>query len=313
MKQPSLRQPKRGRSPIAESARPARRGGNEPPSMADGLLPILVRPEKSEFASLLYPLRGAECLGVIAALGMGCWIFFTLVPEYCLTLIGDADSMGVTKFGYFIALISMLPVLFLSPFALFFWLQYFGRVLVASAIGETAPPRSPDRNFDGFFTGMSAWLIWLALGVGVGLLPLAVYVVAMGSIDACNRWLAIGLVLLAVPYMLMALMMTFLHDDGLAAKPWSVIAALFQVGGSFCLRSLFITAAVMLSLATFLIALLLRERLFWIYLVVCLGCWIAVHWTSFVVARLLGTYYFHRRDVLRWHHERPRWGVTWKL
>jgi hypothetical protein len=304
VKESSVREPSRVR---------ARSDHKSPRSMADGFLPALARPETSWFSSVLYPLRGAECLGVIASLSLVFWVFLTLVPEYCLTLMGTADSMGASLVGLLLAMISILPVVFLLPFALFYWLQYFGRILVASGTGETVPPRSPDRNFDGFFHGMSAWLIWLVLGVGTGLLPLLSYCLAMGSISACNPWLAFVLLLLALPYILIALLMTFLHDDGLAAKPWKVIGVLYRLGGSFGLLSLFIASAVALGLAPFLVALLLRASYFWIYLLVCLGCWIVVHWTSFVVARILGTYYFHRKDTLRWHRERPRWGVAWKL
>jgi hypothetical protein len=281
--------------------------------MSDGFLPTLDRPETSWFASLFYPLRGAESLGVVGSLSLAFWVLLTLVPEYCLTIVDAAASSGATLLGYLLAIVSSLPVVFLFPFILFYWLQYFGRVLVSSALGETVPPRAPDRNFDGFLTGLSAWLIWLALGVGVALVPLFLYVLAMGSIAACSVWVLLGLTLLALPYSSMALMMTFLHDDGLAAKPWNVLWALIRVGGSFGLLCLFIAAALALGLASFLIALLLRASHFWFYLLICLGCWLAFHWISFVVARLLGTYYFHRRALLRWHHERPRWGVAWKV
>jgi hypothetical protein len=246
-------------------------------------------------------------------LSMASWVMITLVPEYCLTLMGVADSMDTPTLGKLLALISFLPVVFLFPFVLFYWMQYFGRILVASAMGETIPPRSPDRNFDGFFHGLSAWLIWLSLGVGVGLVPLALYCLATGSIFAANPWLVLGLLLLGFPYILMALMMTFLHDDGLAAKPPGVIGAMCRLGGSFSLLSLFIASAVALAAATFLITSLLRASHFWFYLLLCLGCWFVVHWISMVVARILGTYYFHHKDALRWHRERPRWGVAWKL
>src|SRR5262249_46188685 len=62
--------------------------------MADGLLPVLERPESSWFASFLYPLRSIECMSVIAILSGVFWLFLILVPEYCLAVMGDADSMG---------------------------------------------------------------------------------------------------------------------------------------------------------------------------------------------------------------------------
>ena len=118
---------------------------NRKPStpMADGFLPVLDRPETGWFASILYPLRGAETLGVIAITSAILWLFAVLVPEYCLTLISDAESMGAATIGHFIALVSILPVVILFPLALSYWLQYLGRVLVSSAMGETSPPRCP--------------------------------------------------------------------------------------------------------------------------------------------------------------------------
>ena len=94
--------------------------------------------------------------------------------------------MGAPALGQLIALISILPFALLFPLLIFYWLQYLGRVLVSSAMGETRPPRSPDRNFDGFISGMSPWLVWLALGVSVGIMPLGLYVGSKSSWSDVN-------------------------------------------------------------------------------------------------------------------------------
>jgi len=281
--------------------------------MADGLLPVLKRPEGNWFASFLYPLRSIECLSMITLLSVIFWVFVILIPEYCLAVMGDADSMGVPTLGKFIAMISILPVAFLLPLGLFYWLQYLGRVLVSSAMGDTTPPRTPDRNFVGFFTGISPWLVWLGLGASVGLLPLLVYRLYLASAEAWSRPLALLLFLLGFPYILMALLMSFLHDDALAAKPPSVIGAMFRAGSSFLLLCAFALWTVGLSQATFSLALLLRPSHYWIYILACLVCWVVVEWCSIVTMRVLGNYYFQRRELFGWHHERPRWGVAWKL
>ncbi len=281
--------------------------------MADGLLPVLDRPETSWFASFLYPLRSSEIIGVTASLTVVFWVFITVVPEYCVTLMSDADSMGYDLLGMLFAVISMLPVVFLLPFALFYWLQYFGRILVASASGETIPPRSPDRNFEGFFHGMSAWVIWLVLGVGVGLSPLLLYAVIKGAISDCSPWLALGLLLLGLPYVLMALMMTFLHDDGLAAKPWNVLGTLARLSVSFGPVCVIVAVAGVLVFSSFRVALLFRDHYVWIYLLFCLPCWLAAHWASFVVRASWGCTTFTTETRLRWHRERPRWGIAWKI
>ena len=70
--------------------------------------------------------------------------------------------MGTPTLGKLLGLITILPVAFLLPFAIFYWLQYLGRVVVSSGMGETIPPRTPDRNFEGFFSGLEP-VVHLAL------------------------------------------------------------------------------------------------------------------------------------------------------
>lgn len=282
--------------------------------MADGFLPVLARPETSWFSSFLYPLRGAEPLGVIGMTSAILWLFGVLVPEYCLTLISDAESMGAARIGHFIALISILPVVLLFPLALSYWLQYLGRVLVSSAMGETTPPRAPDRNFDGFLNGLSPWLIWLCLGVFVGLIPVVAYAWSLNTWAESNVFLVTALGLIAFPYMLMALMMSFLHDDTFAAVPWAVSFAILRLALSFCMLCLFLALTLALGLGCFAMAIVfLRPNYFWLYFLVCLGCWIIVQWIMIVVMRILGLYYYQHKDVFKWNAKHLRWGVAWRL
>ena len=281
--------------------------------MAGGILPALEKTETSSFASILYPLRSADSLAVIASLTVILWLFTILVPEYCIGLMGDADDMGTPTLGKLIALISILPVAFLLPFAMIYWLQYLGRVVVSSGMGETIPPRTPDRNFDGFFNGLSPWIIWLFLGVAVGMLPAAIYRLLSSSENVGSLLVALGLVFVCLPYVLMALLMTFLHDDPFAARPLAVVTALIQLGGSFLLLSVFVGLVVAAGAGAFVLAYLLRNGHFVLYLLACVGCWTIVIWISIVVMRVLGNQYHRHRQVLRWNRERPRWGVAWKL
>ena len=278
-----------------------------------GILPPLKQTESSWFASILYPLRSADSLAVIASLTPILWLFIILVPEYCLGLMGDADDMGTPTVGKLIALVSILPVGFLLPFAVFYWLQYLGRVVVASGMGETTPPRTPDRNFEGFLSGLSPWFTWLFLGVGVGLLPAALCQTLLDIKSPTGILLTAGFACLALPYILVALLMTFIHDDDLAAKPFAVLTALVHFGGSFlflCLFALFLVAA---TAGLFVLAFLLRAQYFKTYLLLCVPCWAAFVWTTIVVMRLLGNHYHPRRKALGWNFDRPRWGVTWKI
>ncbi len=313
----AMQKPAPASQPTSQGKKTRRPGEDPAPlrnrrPMADGPLPPLQRPERGWFASFLYPLRGAECLGVIAVLALISWVFYVLVPEYGLTVMRDASSMGAGLMGVLFVLIAAVPVVLLSPFLISYGLQYLGRILVSSAMGETIPPRTPDRNFDGFFNGLSPWCIWLVLGLGVGLLPASWYVSSRGLMAGFNG-IEVILVLAAMPYILAALMMSFLHDDPIAPKPWSVIHGIFALGAPFLALSAFIAASLGLALATFGVALLIRSHVYILFLLLCLGCWAILYWTIIVVMRLLGTYYYHHKDGLRWHYHHPRWGVAWRL
>ena len=291
---------------------PPRTGYVERPNdlpLAGGILPPLRATEKTWFASILYPLRSVDSLAVIGWLTGIFWLFTILVPEYCLGLIADTDDMGTPTLGKLIALISILPVAFLLPFAIFYWLQYLGRVVVASGMGETIPPRTPDRNFGGFLNGISPWFVWLCLGLGVGLLP-AVLVQNFGSPSIV--W-SLALAALALPYILAALLMTFLHDHNLAATPLGVFVALFLLGRSFLLLCVFIAGLFAAGAGIFALALLLRQNYFKTYLVASVGCWAIFIFLSIVAMRVLGNFYHPRHKSLGWVTNRPRWGVTWGI
>ena len=95
----------------------------------------------------------------------------------------------------------------------------------------------------------------------------------------------------------MALLMTFLHDDALAAKPLGVVTALIQLGGSFLFVSVFVGFVVAAAAGAFVLAFMLRNDHFVLYLLACVGCWTIVIWISIVVMRVLGNqYHRHRPD-----------------
>ena len=84
--------------------------------MADGFLAPLAGSDTSVWASILYPLRGAESLAMVAIMGAIFWAFTILVPEYCLGVWDDANALGAPSMGMLVILISALPALTLvSP------------------------------------------------------------------------------------------------------------------------------------------------------------------------------------------------------
>lgn len=262
---------------------------------------------------MLYPLRAAEGITLVGSLGAASWVMATLVPEYCLTLLADGEKLGSSSMGRFIAVVSAMPVAFLGPLVLIYWLRYLAVVLVASAEGEPNPPRPPDRNFDGFLTESLPWMIWLVVGLGVGFLPLAAYGAAISRGAPWNPTVAIGLGLGGMPYALMALLMVFLHDDVRAAKPWAILAAIAKIGPSFLMLCLTIAFEIGLVLGSFAAAFLLRAGHFRLYIPASLACWSLAAWFSVAAMHTLGTFYAVRQGSLEWRQQRARWGVGWKV
>jgi hypothetical protein len=256
---------------------------------------------------LLYPSRGVEGLAVVAAIGIGAWVMGTLVPEYCLAILADGELLGAALMGRLIALISAMPVLILSPLVVIYHLQYLARVLAASSEGEQLPPRPPDRNADGLLDGVGSWLLWIALGAGVGLLPMAAYLASSGG--SWSPGVAAALGLAGLPYVLMALLMTFLHDDALAARLGAVLGAIARLGPSFLGLSLTIAALFAFVGIAFAAVLALRDRAFWVYIPASLACWLLAAWLSIVAMHTLGSYYAPRKGLLKWRRKRNRWGA----
>ncbi|WP_165072727.1 hypothetical protein [Paludisphaera rhizosphaerae] len=260
---------------------------------------------------LLYPSRGVEGLAMVAAIGVAAWVMGTLAPEYCLALLADGELLGTPTMGRLIALISSLPVLILTPLVIIYDLQYLSRVLEASSEGEPLPPRPPDRNADGLLDSVGSWLLWLVLGAGVGLLPLAAYqLTAASSAGSWGTGMAMALGLAGLPYALMALMLTFLHDDALAARPWAVIGTIMRLGPSFIGLSLTVAALFTVVGLAFAAALALRDRAFWVYILASLICWLLAVWIPIVAMHTVGSYYAPRKGRLKWRRKRRRWGVS---
>ncbi|MFO0890780.1 MAG: hypothetical protein U0790_16745 [Isosphaeraceae bacterium] len=281
--------------------------------MADGLIAPLEHPEVGFFAQLLYPLRSAESMAVVGFMACVLWGFTILVPEYCLGVWGDANTLGTPSMGMLVILISVIPPSLLFPLFLAYLLQYLGRVLVSSAQGDPVPPRTPDRNFDGLTAGLSPWLVWLVLGLSISVVPAACTLTRSDLTPA--EWLLWGLVSigLGIPYAAIALMLSFLHDHPLAATPWGVVGAAVRLGVSF-LPTLF-RVAVPLALAGGFAALVfaLREPAFWGYILAALLLWVVLLWAAMVIVRILGLHYFRHHESLRWHPRQSRWGVAWRL
>jgi hypothetical protein len=283
-----------------------------PAVVVDGLLAPPERIDTGLWSAVLYPLRSAEALAFVAVMACVFWVLSVLLPEYCLTVWADSETLGTPSMGMLVILISVIPGLILLPLVLVYCLQYLGRILVSSAKGDVLPPRTPDRNFEGLTAGLSPWLVWLVLGLSVSCLPCASYWLSAGEPSGHSIVTTVFLILIGLPYAAISLMLSFLHDRRLAATPTGVLRTLGRHAGSF--SPTFLKAAVVLGLASLAVALTLRLRdvAFWVYVPAALACWGLLLWAALVVLRMLGLHVFQHRESLGWHRQ-SRWGVSWRL
>ncbi len=257
---------------------------------------------------VLFPLRGAEGLMIVAMMGLAFWFAATLIPELCLQFVADGGFL----MGLLVSLVVALPALLLGFFAVSYALQYLGRVLVSGAMGEVVPPRPPDRNFDGLSSGLAPWLIWLACGASLGLGPLAAYLLSRSWNEPSNAFVVLLLAVVGLPYALMSLMMTFLHDSGFP-RPFGVVGALIRFNVKFLTMCAVELGLALMVLGAFAGVLMLRDQHYWVYMPLMLPCWMLALWVAIVGMRMVGIFYHHHASILRWHREKPWWAVTWDI
>ncbi len=254
---------------------------------------------------LLFPARGLEGVIMVGSLGVAFWVMGTVVPEYSLALVADAAKSAASTMGHLIALVTSLPFLLLGPVVVAYWFQYLARVLISGAEGERNPPRPPDRDADGLLNGLASWAAWGVLGLGGGLVP-----VAVGYAAGLRDPVSLGaLALLGLPYALMALLLTFLHDEDLAARPWKVCGALARVGPSFIVVTLVVGGLLGSVGVAGWLAFRLRETHYPAYFAAGLGSWLLLVWMTLVAMQTLGAYYYARKGRLRWRRPEAWWNV----
>ena len=131
------------RSESGSDRAPCGARSGKPTPMADGFLPVQSKPETG-VADQLRSIRSAarRAWRWSRQSASSRWIFGVLVPEYCIQTMADTARWGPRCMGMLFVLIAVMPVVFLGPLLLSYWLQYLGRVLVSSAMGECAP--APD-------------------------------------------------------------------------------------------------------------------------------------------------------------------------
>jgi hypothetical protein len=279
--------------------RPARKAET---TIWDGLVRVPARPEERLRDSLLYPLWGATGIASLVILPPLLWI-----TSY-FAVIGFAAVWSFQG-----SLPGLIGLLFLIPsggslFAVLgYTLVFLGRVLASSALGDVHNPRWPDWEWSAVVFGLGRWLWAGLIGGVVGGIPALAYWVQCGDIDLFDAMILGELSAVGAVYALMALLVSVLHEDILAANPLTVLGAIVRVGWSYAVPCLVCGAMVVIA-GTILAAMHKAESpplaafLFWLF-------WVAVLYGAMVTLRVLGLFYWRNAKVLGWFRGRTGWGV----
>jgi hypothetical protein len=264
------------------------------PRVAPGLLECLA-----------YPLSDGPGVGLLVFLPP--ILLFLSLPIFDVISILEPISRGDWALGL-LALPILTPLLLTFSLVFGYGLLFFGHMFVASALGEPDHPRWPDWDPGAISEGLGRWF-WAAIfGVALGAFPIVAYWTVCGDIDMFDRVVFFDLIILSTGYALMALAASLLHDSLIAANPFTVLSAIFQLGFDFVLPCL--VGGLFLVLAgVALYGVLFQIPSMKLAVLALWGYWVLILYEVMVVLRMVGlTYHAHAED-LRWFRGRPKWGI----
>lgn len=255
-----------------------------------------------------------ECLAypVTDGPGIGLLIFLPPVLLFLSLPIFDVVSIVDTSRVNWALGLLVLPVFLplMTVFALVFGygLLFFGHMLVASALGEPDHPRWPEWDRHEIAEGLGRW-IWAAVfGIVLAGVPVVAYWKVCGDIDWFDRVIFFDLIVLGAGYAVVALAASLLHDSLAAANPFTVLAAIVQIGFDFVMPCLAAGLSLVIAAAA-LYGVLFRMPSIMVAVAGLWGFWVLVLYEVMVVIRMAGLTYHAHAEELVWFRGRPKWGT----
>lgn len=255
---------------------------------------------------LVYPLRDAPGLGLLVLLPPVMWVLS--LPIFDLISYLEPATKADWALGLVIVPI-MLPMVFSFLMTFGYALMFLGHMLVASSLGENEHPRWPEWHPSDIAEGIGRWF-WAGLfGAVVGGGPLLVYWRFRGDAGLLDWAILVVLVVAGVGYAQMALAAALLHDNIVAANPYTVVTAIARIGWDY-LRPCLVATLTMSMLGMGVWTMLYRMPSMWSEGVAIWLFWVLLFYAAMVVMRMLGlTYHAHAVHLL-WFRKRPRWASS---
>ena len=261
-----------------------------------GLVRRPLKPEKSAFASLLYPIwdpKGVAWLvcmpPILTAISL---VVFGGMP---IVLAGGVASLFLP---FVCSTIAFLAI------ALARLLQGLSAMLIASAEGDVHHPPGADVDFGDLFLTILRWGLAGGLGVGLMTFPALGYYQSQPEPGLIHRLLAVAIAATGGIYSLMALLSVELHNDLLGLKPSLVLGGAIRAGLGYVQTLAAFFGAVLIG--TLIVSGIYRLSSLVLIFLATWAAWIYAQYAAMAIMRLLGRSYHRRRKQIGWFEVRRR-------
>jgi hypothetical protein len=255
---------------------------------------------------LVYPLRDGPGLGLLVLLPP--LMFLLSLPIFDVIAVLQPLTKKNWALGLLIVPV-MVPLTFSFLMIFGYALLFLGHVLVASSLGENDHPRWPEWHPSDIAEGVCRWFWAGIFGVALGGVPLAQYWLRCGDIDWVDWIVFAELTILGAGYALMALAAALLHDNFIAANPFTVIGAVFRIGWGY-VRPCVVAAAGLGLILLGVWALLYALPNVWTEAIAIWAFWVLLFYVAMVVLRMMGLTYHAHALHLHWFRRRPQWASS---
>lgn len=260
--------------------------------------------------ALSYPLRDGPGIALLVVMPPLVW--FLSVPVLDLIRFTWSGPRGNFNPFALVLLPFFVPLGACFALVLGYVLLVLGAVLVSSAMGEYDHPRWPVWDRFVIIEGLGRWFWALAIGLGFGGAPVVLYFNNFGADSLTDRIILAVLIVLAAGYAQMGLAAALLHDNLLAANPWTVLGSIARIGSGYIMPSMTAGIAALGTIAAFYAA-LFRMPSLELAAVGLWGAWLISLYLAMVACRMLGLTYDRYAPQLAWFGRRPKWEITGRV
>ncbi len=250
-------------------------------------------------------VRLRDCLLYPVTDGSGVALLFVWPPFLAIMALPVIDLVVQFKPSNALNPINLLIIPFTLPLIACFSLTigyiliFFGRVLVASALGEDDHPRWPKWDRMEIMDELGRW-IWAGLmGLAVGGFPAMAYWVRCGDVDVLDAFFFGDLAVVGVAYAQMALMAALLHETLLAANPITVLRSIGRIGWDYLAPSLLTASGLVVNFLAWR-AVLLHSPSIGLGVLGLWACWVLTLYQAMALFRVLGILYAKHEAALGW-------------